>query len=86
MEEALIRDVWIETGRPGINRLFHEIKRRRGLRHITEKQVRQFLSKQPSQQVFRPTPQSDGKINASDLNQAWQVDLADYSKARDEKQ
>jgi hypothetical protein len=66
-----------ELGYPATNKLYAAAQRA-GLR-VTIKQVQEFVSKQNVRQVFHKLPPSNGKIVASDINDAWVADLIDYT-------
>ena len=66
-----------ELGYPAANKLYAAAQPA-GIR-VTIKQVQEFVSKQNVRQVFHKLPPSNGKIVASDINDAWVADLIDYT-------
>ena len=77
---AIVTEVWEELGNPSATLVYRELKGR-GYQ-IKQQQVKDILQTKAPQQIFRARPQFKGKTVSSGVNQAWQLDLMDYSKAK----
>ena len=78
MSEAELRTVWLEAGRPGVDK-FYAAALRGGLA-IKRKDAQEFVKKQETRQVFAPGPVSSGNVTASRIDDRWQVDLIDWKQ------
>ena len=78
MSEAELRAVWLEAGRPGVDK-FYAAALRGGLA-IKRKDAQDFVKKQETRQVFAPGPVSSGNVTASRIDDRWQVDLIDWKQ------
>ena len=76
--EAQLREVWIETGRAGVDKVYGKAVRK-GLA-VTRKQVQEFVKSQASAQVFQPRARSDGRVVATRALMTWQVDVMDMKQ------
>lgn len=61
--EAQLREVWIETGHAGVEKVYDKAVKK-GLA-VTRKQVQEFVKGQASAQVFQPRAESDGSLSLS---------------------
>ena len=70
-----LRDLWIESGRPGAHK-FRQILKRKGIAAPTEKYLQEhFLRFESSKQLFHPGPRYTGKIWSTGLDNRWQADV-----------
>ena len=76
--EAQLREVWIETGRAGVDKVYNKAVRK-GLA-VTRKQVQEFVKGQATAQVFQPRARSDGRVVATRALMTWQVDIMDMKQ------
>ncbi len=56
MSEAELRTVWLEAGRPGVDKFFAAALR--GGLAIKRKDAQEFVKKQETRQVFAPGPEA----------------------------
>lgn len=78
MTEAQLKQVWVDTGRAGADKVY--IKAVKSGLVVTRKQVQDFVKSQAVSQVFQTRPKSDGKVVASGPLKTWQVDLMDMKQ------
>ena len=76
--EAQLREVWIETGRAGVEKVYDKAVKK-GLA-VTRKQVQEFVKGQASAQVFQPRAKSDGRVVATRAMMTWQIDVMDMKQ------
>ena len=81
----IIREVWLDLGRPGVALLQREL-RARGYKFANQA-VSDFVSRQESHQVFKGGLKHDGKFVSTAMNSRWSADLLDFaqSKAKENK-
>ena len=78
MSDEELRKVWLEAGRPGVDK-FHAAALRSRLA-VTRKAAQEFVRKQETRQVFAPGPVSSGRVTAARLDDLWQIDLIDWKQ------
>ena len=78
MSDEQIKQVWIDTGRGGAEKVYAKAVKS-GLA-VTRKQVQEFVKSQASAQVFQPRARSDGKVVATRAGMTWQVDVMDMKQ------
>ena len=78
MSEEELRTVWIEQGRPGVEKLYAAALRA-GL-EVKRQTVQAFVKSQGTKQIFGPGPKSDGKVTATRVDDRWQADLIDFKQ------
>ena len=78
MSEEELRKVWLEAGRPGVDKFYAAALRSRLV--VTRKTAQEFVRKQETRQVFAPGPVSSGRVTAARLDDLWQVDLIDWKQ------
>ena len=78
MSEEELRAVWLEAGRPGVDKFYAAVLRS-GLA-IMRQAAQEFVKKQETRQVFAPGPKSGGRVTASRLDDRWQCDLIDWKQ------
>ena len=76
--DAQLREVWIETGRAGAERVYNKAVKK-GLA-VSRKQVSDFVKAQASAQVFQPRAKSDGRVTATRAMMTWQIDLIEMKQ------
>ena len=70
-----IRELWIESGRPGAHK-FRLILLRKGIAAPSEKYLSEhFLKYQSSKQLFAPGPRYSGHVWSPGLDRRWQSDI-----------
>ena len=74
-----LREVSKRLGNPGQEKLY-TAARKRGIA-VTRIQIKQYLTKKPERQIFRPLPRSLGATGAESLDSRWQMDLIQFSTA-----
>jgi len=70
-----LEDLAKELGNPGTEKLFRAAKKK-GI-NVSKAEVRSFLGKVGSKQIFRPPPQSLGHSASEDVSFRTQMDLID---------
>jgi len=78
MSDEQIKQVWIDTGRGGAEKVYAKAVRS-GLA-VSRKQVQEFVKSQASAQVFQPRARSGGKVVATRAGMTWQVDVMDMKQ------
>ena len=78
MSEEELRKVWLEAGRPGVDKFYAATLRSRLV--VTRKAAQEFVRKQETRQVFAPGPVSSGRVTAARPDDLWQVDLIDWKQ------
>ncbi|MCP3886413.1 MAG: transposase family protein, partial [Propionibacteriaceae bacterium] len=76
--DAQLRELWVESGCPGVAKLFAAAKRK-GL-DVKRATVDAFVKSQETRQIFAPAPTSKGKVTANSIDDRWQIDLIDYKQ------
>ena len=82
MSEKQLKQVWLESGRPGIAKLYAAAARA-GL-PATRRAIVNFIKAQETRQIFAPAPRSNGRVVSTRIDDTWQADLIDF-KRMDEK-
>ena len=75
MASEELEDLAKSLGNPGLEKLFRAAKKKKI--NVSKAEVRNFLSKVGSKQIFRPLPQSQGKAASEDVSFRAQMDLID---------
>jgi len=75
---AALRKIWIDSGRPGVEKLYAAAKRE-GL-DVKRAAVSTFIKAQETRQIFAPAPRSTGKVTSTGIDSRWQVDLIDFKQ------
>ncbi len=78
MADAQLKQIWIDIGRAGAEKLYDKAVKT-GLA-VTRKQTQEFVKSQASAQVFQPRTRSDGRVVATAPLRTWQVDVMDMKQ------
>ncbi len=71
MSEEELRAVWVDAGRPGVDKFYAAVLRS-GLA-IKRQAAQEFVKKQETRQVFAPGPKSGGRVTAHASTTAGKV-------------
>ena len=78
MADAQLKQIWIDIGRAGAEKLYDKAVKT-GLA-VNRKQAQEFVKSQASAQVFQPRARSDGTVVATAPLKTWQVDIMDMKQ------
>ena len=78
MSDEELRAVWLEAGRPGVDKFYAAVLRS-GLA-VRRQAAQEFVKRQETRQVFAPGPKSGGRVTAARLDDRWQADLIDWKQ------
>ena len=81
MSEEQLKQVWLESGRPGVAKLYPAAARA-GI-PATRRAIVNFIKAQETRQIFAPPPRSNGRVVSTRIDDTWQADLIDFKKMDD---
>ena len=78
MAQPSLRQLWIESGRQGVEKLYNKAIRE-GL-NVKRKDVQEFIKGESTAQVFQSRIKSEGKVVATGPLKSWQIDIVDFKQ------